>query len=108
MHCRCERCRKVVEKRGGTSRAKAVFWGAWLFLVPWVAMLSCSGGAAFVIAPLTIALGCSIIAAFRAAAFPEPLCARCGASLLHAPVVELEAPASQPLPVPARLAPVAG
>ena len=100
--CRCERCRRVVEKRGGSARAKFVFFAAWLTLVPWVAFLSFSGGAAFVIAPIVMLLGCSILGAFRADAFPDPLCEACGATLEHAPIVTGEELAPRRKPAFAR------
>lgn len=104
-HCRCQRCRQVVEKKGGTARAKFVFFAAWLTLIPWVAFLSFSGGAAFVLAPIVMLLGCSIIGAFRADAFPEPLCSACGATLVEAPMVSAEelAPAAKPVRMPGRV-----
>ena len=100
--CRCERCRRVVTKRGGSTRAKLVFFTAWLTLIPWVAFLSFSGGAAFVIAPIVMLLGCSILGAFRGDAFPEPLCDACGATLVHAPTVSDQELAPRRRPVLAR------
>ncbi len=76
-----------------------MFFAAWLTLLPWVAFLSFSGGAAFVIAPIVMLLGCSIIGAFRAEAFPEPLCSACGATLANAPMVSEEELAPRAKPV---------
>lgn len=85
--CRCLRCHRVVERRGGPLWARALFVGAWVFVLPWAATLAVTGAGVFVFAPIVAALGCSIIAAFRDAAFPEPDCGACGAALDHAPRV---------------------
>lgn len=96
--CRCLRCQRVVVRRGGSFLAKAVFFGSWIFVLPWAATLALTGGGVFVFAPIVVALGCSIIAAFRDAAFPEPICDACGAALDHAPRVEGEESALLELP----------
>lgn len=100
--CKCLRCRKVVEKRSGSMASKAVFYGSWLTIIPYAGMCAVAGGGVFVMAPLTIVLGCAIIGAFAPKAFPKPHCPECRASLEDAPEVKLVSePVPQSRPIPA-------
>lgn len=83
--CTCERCSRVVPRKGFSVFRCAVFVGAFAATLPYAWLLFVAGPGVVGVLPVVMAIGFGISAGLRDWAFPTPLCPHCGASLEHAP-----------------------
>jgi hypothetical protein len=90
--CTCERCGRLAKRNSVSIFRSLVFVSLFATTLPYAWLLFVAGPGVVGVLPIVMAIGFSIIALFRDWAFPQQLCAHCGASLEHAPVAQKSAP----------------
>ena len=92
MQCQCERCNRVVEKRGRSWFRVAVLIASYSVTLPFAWTLFVAGPGVLGTIPIVMFLGFSVEMMLRDWVSPRELCPHCGATLEWAPVIGARLP----------------